>query len=367
MRSSVRRLAYMMVTTAYSALVESSRRLGDVKFPEIDQSSIEAATNLLSHISPLLDAVCEAEFQKCVVPVEFRLDFFPDHANDLEQLRSLTRALRFAGDVATFNEDYEAVARYGIVFLDLSNAARRGGLVVDHLLGIGIEGCGVELIRKVRHRFPAVVRRYLIQAISRYEREREPLQDIIGRDAKWEFETDIDNVVPNEFEFIATDCELPIEDQKAIHQLVKDFVALPESEKQVLHRDQDRWSLARTRLLMLDLALRSWMDTSGKFPHSIAALTPEPLSAVPLDPFTNHDFIYRLKGNSFTLYSTGPDRVDSGGHFGSWPAVCVGGYDLCLDAEDYRSECCIVPTRPNRARRLWAWLRPRKDHNRPRP
>ena len=66
----------------------------------------------------------------------------------------------------------------------------------------------------------------------------------------------------------------------------------------------------------------------------LVELAPEILCSVPQDPFTDDDFIYRKTGDNFVLYSTGPDKTDSGGRFGSWLAVSAGCYDLCLDADD---------------------------------
>lgn len=347
-----------MVASKYRALVETSSRLADVDvFDDIDHDTIVDATALLERIRPVLDSVRAMELHECVVPVDYKPDFFPHHMDDVQHLRNLSRALRFASDVAAYNEDYRSVARFGTVILDLANAVRRGGLVVDHLVSIAVSGCGVACLRKVRERFSDDVRRDLIDSLDRYEREREPFSCVVKRDAEWEAESgyEDDGTELSEEELIDADSELPIENQKLLIQLVKELSNQPKSEKRAMHADQERRALAITRLLAVDLAIRCSHARTERFPNAIAELVPDCLPRLLRDPFSNSDFIYRHGTNSFTLYSTGPDKTDSGGHFGPWIAVSVGGYDLCLDSEDYSPNCCTIQ-RPSLASWIWSRL-----------
>lgn len=349
-----------MIASPYNALVESSSRLADVDLLEdVNEDCIDDANVLLERIRPVLDATQEIALQACEVPVEFKPDFFSHHMDDVQNLRNLSRGFRFASEIAAFNADFDAVAQYGIIILDIANATRRGGLIVDHLVAVAISGCGVASLRSLRNRFDEDVRDDLIAALSRCEREREPFSEISARDAKWEAESGYegDGNELSEDELIDPDSDLTVEEQKAMIQLVKDFGNRPETEIQAMHADLDRHELAMTRLLSVDLAIRSWKDRTGRYPHSILDLAPDILPSVPRDPFTDDEFIYRSADNSFELYSTGPDKTDSGGRFGPWLAVSNGGYDLCLDAEDYWPDCCTIQTRPGLVRRLWSRLR----------
>lgn len=360
-----------MAPSPYFALIESSSRLADVHLLEdVNQDCIDDANVLLERINPVLSAIQEVALQRCEVPVAFNAAFFSDHMNDVQNLRNLSRALRFASQVAAFNADLDKVAEYGIFSLDLANATRRGGLIVDHLVAVAISGCGVGVLRPLRDRFDNDIRGKLVAALNRYELEREPYSEIASRDAKWEAESgyeDDDNEAWLGDDLIDPDSELPVEEQMAMIQLLRDFSNLPRDEIHAWHADQDRHAVAMTRLLTVELAIRSWNERIGRYPQSIRELSPDILSSVPHDPFTNDEFIYRSAGNSFELYSAGPDKTDSGGRFGSWLAVSAGGYDLCLDADDYRPDCCTAAARPNLIRRLRSrlrfWRRPRYANN----
>ena len=327
-----------MNASPYTTLVEISSLLADVElFDVISHDCIDDATALLQRIRPILNRTQNIELQKCVVPVEYKADFFAYHADQCLHLQYLARALRFAADVAAFQGEYETVAQYGNTILNLANAVRRGGIVVDHLVAIAISGSGVSCLRSVRDHFTDDLRHELIAALQRNELEREPFSEIAERDARWEADSGYEpsDCRLQEDELLDPNSELSIEQQHGLIQLVNNLIAQPESEMQALHADLERRALAMTRLLAVDLALRCWRDRIGRWPRSIADLAPDVVSSVPLDPFTDDDFIYVPSGNSFLLYSTGPDRTDSGGKFGSWPAVAIGGCDLCLDFYDY--------------------------------
>jgi hypothetical protein len=70
---------------------------------------------------------------------------------------------------------------------------------------------------------------------------------------------------------------------------------------------------AQLRLLRLELALQEYRQRHGRFPPTLAQLSPEVMEAMPLDPFTEKPLVYRPRGRGYVLYSVGPDGVDNGG------------------------------------------------------
>ena len=348
-----------MTESPYTDLVHSASRLADIELTEVvSEAFIDDAKTLLERIRPVLDATQNIPLQECRVPVEFSSDFFPRHMEDLQHLRNLARAYGFASDVAAVSANVDLVTRYGIANLDLSNATRRGGLIVDYLVAVAISGVGVSSLRMFRDRFDDESRNKLMDAIERHERERESYSEIAARDARWEAECgcDEDGSESTEGCLIDPESDLPPETQEALLKLIKQFSDKPEAEIQSMYLNIDRHSVAMPRLLWVDLAVRSWRHRFGHYPDLISDLVPAVASAVPRDPFTEEEFIYRPTGDDFRLYSTGPDKQDGGGRFGPWWAVSSGGFDLSLDAEDYQHDCCAVPSSPGRLQRLWSRL-----------
>jgi hypothetical protein len=89
-----------------------------------------------------------------------------------------------------------------------------------------------------------------------------------------------------------------------------------------------------TRLLLIDLALRSYHADHGEYPRNLESLAPQYLTEVPLDPFCGKPIVYRPAAQDFVLYSVGGDGIDNGGTFGPQQYIPMqwDGYDLNLDA-----------------------------------
>lgn len=329
-----------MTGTPYELLVESASQLTATEaLADIEVHNISDAANLMEQNRLAVDLARHLLGPHCRVLVRYDRSFFPDHTDDFSHLRNLARAFKVEALLAASRADFATAASVGLNILELANAVRRGGLIVDLLVGNVISGIGVESLRKIRAHLNDKTRRQLIDALQRLENEREPYVDICARDQEFE------NVVGSKegpldaaFQEVmdSDDCGLSEEEQQLILHLLQEYDSLSEPDKRDRQDNLDLQSLAMTRLLSVDVALRSWAASANGLPRNLADLVPRYLSIVPADPFTDKNFIYRPNADStFVLYSTGPKKVDGGGMFGPWPSVCAGLADLCLDTGDY--------------------------------
>jgi hypothetical protein len=355
----------MMTSTPYEALVETAAQLTDVEaLADLDEAQVSAASILLQRNRLALESARRVLGSECVVPIRYEEAFFSEHCEHFSHLRNLALAFRAETWLAASNNDFRAAARIGIDTLELANAIRRGGLVTDLLVGLSISGIAMDALRKMRTKLDAATRSLVIDELHRLEAEREPFADIVARDQDWDVAVGYGGK-PCDFrsqELIdPEECGLSEEEQKEIRQLLQQMAELPETEQRNIRRDQDYRSLALMRMLAVDLALREFHDTFGRLPDELPSLTPQPLSQLPLDPYTEQPFIYRqLDVASFCLYSTGPKLSDGGGHFGPWPSVAAGCADFCLDADDYSPDCCslqkplgLIQRTASRLRKWW--------------
>jgi hypothetical protein len=71
------------------------------------------------------------------------------------------------------------------------------------------------------------------------------------------------------------------------------------------------------RLVVTAIALKRFQSKHGKFPETLAGLSPEFLPAMPMDPNDGKPLKYRPDGDgTFLLYSVGEDGTDDGGDAG---------------------------------------------------
>jgi hypothetical protein len=86
-------------------------------------------------------------------------------------------------------------------------------------------------------------------------------------------------------------------------------------------QDQYKWQrieewrrVAQLRMLIVKLAIRAYQwENNDQLPASLQELAPKYLPAVPKDPFGGKELHYRKEGQSYVLYSCGPDGDDDGG------------------------------------------------------
>jgi len=69
---------------------------------------------------------------------------------------------------------------------------------------------------------------------------------------------------------------------------------------------------AQRRLLQAALGVLLYRQAHGRYPASLAKVRAMGWP-VPLDNYSDRDLVYRLKGDSYVLYSIGPDLKDDGG------------------------------------------------------
>jgi hypothetical protein len=99
--------------------------------------------------------------------------------------------------------------------------------------------------------------------------------------------------------------------------------------QQSLMRTHNR-DLAKTRLLICDLAIRAYSLEHGRNPAKLTDLVPDYLPEVPKDPFGSGQILYRLAPNGYLLYSVGVDGLDDGGR-NSGPTALEESGDILLD------------------------------------
>ncbi len=70
---------------------------------------------------------------------------------------------------------------------------------------------------------------------------------------------------------------------------------------------------AETALTQILLAAQRYKTGHGQYPETMAQVRSVGLADIPMDPFSDRDFVYKRTAKGFTVYSVGPDFTDDGG------------------------------------------------------
>lgn len=237
-----------------------------------------------------------------VVPVNYEdaeLHWF----NSLQGLRQLARGMVNEGKVAALDGRFDAAVSNCLDAMRLGRVTGQGGLYVDALVGVAIEGIGLSELCRGRQSISPKTARQLIDALQSLDAEREPPEAVARREAAWQ---------QHAYGW-AGRIVFDAEDGSA------------ERMKHAIER-----SNARRRLLICDLAARLYRAEQGKLPERLEQLTPGYLQEMPIDPFSGRAFVYRYAGDTFVLYCIGADGNDDGGKPTEKDNL-LGDGDLVLD------------------------------------
>jgi hypothetical protein len=332
----------MLTLNAFKELVAAAARISDTS--QVDELADVRPNRVMAlafvhQNADALSAARHALARHCSISLRYDQDSWKDYWNDILPLRQLARAFRLEANLAEANGDLEGVVGIGLDLLELANATRRGGLITGQLVSVAIADNGLEVLRRVRGQLTDPLRHTLIVNLQRSEAEREPFAVIAARDNSWEAVVQPDESaadLPAEPLRDPDECGISHEAQQALREAMQAIGEMPKSTQRAMNCSCDHGVLAKLRLLIVDLAIRSHFSATGTYPGKLLEVAPRFLSSIPDDPYTNGPFLYRQSAADFDLYSTGPKRTDTGGHFGRWPDVMLHRADLCLDAADYQ-------------------------------
>ena len=209
--------------------------------------------------------------------------------------RTLSRLLVSRGRVAESRGRVHEAAQTYMQALEHGFAIRRGGLMVDALVGIACStGSGLHHLHDCHTKLTRSECLDLIAALEKIERTIEPTAMIIEHDRLWS------RHVYGWHGHLA--------------QLLND-VTMSESSTESGFRAACRNELTDLRLLKTELAIQARRMAKGSLPETLEELVPEYLSQVPRDPMASPEasLQYRRLDHGFLLYSVGADGVDNGG------------------------------------------------------
>jgi hypothetical protein len=229
--------------------------------------------------------------RQCAVPTEAQIANFATISADLISLKSLAKVLLAEGQLAEMENRPADATRSYLDATRLGTEMSRGGLMMNRLVGVACEGVGcIALVKLV----PELTCDQMRPVIS-------DLEQTDGSAVTWR------QVLANENRFVRAQMGSYPNPIKLISDLWQ--------ARNMRKASEQRHSLAAAhlRLVMVELALRSFRCDQGSSPGSLSQLVPKYLKRLPSDPFSGNPLVYRPAGTNWLLYSLGPDRVDDGG------------------------------------------------------
>ena len=143
----------MAAPSGYSQLVDLGKSLtGTDILPRIEMLGEAEIAGFLEANKDTLDSARRVLVVECSVPLEFDALYLNKLRRNVLALRDLALSFGLELTAAERNGALTQAVTIGLNIFALANAARRGGLVLDSLVAVALEDCGIERLRRLHHR-----------------------------------------------------------------------------------------------------------------------------------------------------------------------------------------------------------------------
>jgi RNA polymerase sigma factor (sigma-70 family) len=211
--------------------------------------------------------------KECGVPLQFTQAYSEKHLNELTNLKKLALAFVTEGKMAELENRPQDAAKSYLDTMYLANASSRGGVLVDELLGLGIEGVGTAQLTNLVRQLDAKSCRETASALEAFDMQRQTWDETVQQEKAWSRRT---------FTGISYDLQRIMQKKS-----IDDILAAVKQKNQKYPKF--------TRQLIIQLAARAYALDKGKPPGNVDDLVPDYLKAVPLDPTTGNQMVYAPK------------------------------------------------------------------------
>jgi hypothetical protein len=253
----------MPVPNGYTLLAQAGT-IVDNQSGAFEQMDVTELRSLVDANTNALQTARSGLAEKSRVPLEFSRRYASQHMHELQQMRMLAYAFFAEGRLAELEKRTNDAA---VAYLDagrLGIDSRRGGPLIDNLVGINNEWMGTSRLQKLVPDLDAKTSAALARQLEAVDEERESWEQILQNEKYW-----VRNMYPGL--------------QYRVAALFRWKATKAENAKM-----QQKFKAQQNRMcrLMLDLAAHAYQLDKGHRPTNVTELVPAYLKAAPVDPLT---------------------------------------------------------------------------------
>ena len=256
----------MPVPNGYATFVQAASQVQKqtTEFSKMDPASL---FYLVQANSNALAVARSGLAEKSRVPLEFSQQYMSTHLTELAQMKLIAYAFLAEGRQAESDQRTNDAAQAYLDAARLGVNSRRGGPLIDNLVGIAEEAIGTTQLQKLVNNLDAKTSADLAHQLEALNSNEEPWEQILANEKYW-----TRNMYPGL--------------QYRLAALLR-----WNSTKAEMAKAHQRFNTQqnKTRRLTLDLAVHAYQLDKGHRPTNTADLTPAYLKAAPIDPLTGKE------------------------------------------------------------------------------
>ena len=207
----------------------------------------------------------------CLVPQDFSPTWMTSHMSELPALKSLARAFVTECRLAELEDRRSDAPKSYLEAVRLGHRGFRGGPIIDALVGLACEAVGLGPLQKLVPNLNAQDCREAIRILETLEAQRATYDQVLKNEKAW---------VRRAFGW-----------REKLGGLIA-YRSLKQSRQSLQKKMNER--ALQSRSVLVDLAVRAYELEKGARPKSLADLVPAYLKAIPQDPSTGTNLVYRF-------------------------------------------------------------------------
>jgi hypothetical protein len=223
--------------------------------------------NLVDANSNALQVVRTGLAEKSRVPLVFSEQYMTNHLQELAQMRMLAYAFLAEGRLAEMDQRTNDAIHAYLDGARLGVSLRRGGPLIDELVGFACESMGETKLENFTHTLDAKTSAHLAQELEALDADKESWAEILQNEKYWTRNT------YSGWQRRITEILTSSEMKAATANVEKKY----------------KTQQVRTRTLALDFAARAYELDKGHRPANASDLVPAYLKSVPIDPATGKE------------------------------------------------------------------------------
>ncbi len=213
--------------------------------------------------------LARAGFEKeCRVPIEYSSNWSTQHIAELADLKRLVQGFQAEGILAEREQRYADAAQAYLDAIRLGHECYRGGVLIDLLVGVACEAIGDRALQGICSHLDARVCHDAVRQLEDMDAKAESIGAVLENERTWSH-----RAIGWRGEIVAL---LTYRSRKQTEQKL---TAKVEAQQRA------------NRLLMVDLAARTYELEKGQRPKNLSDLVPDYLKAIPQDPLTGTNLV----------------------------------------------------------------------------
>jgi hypothetical protein len=226
--------------------------------------------------------------------------------DNVPAILALSKVLKDQASLALI-DDADEYAKLTSAHLRLCAIMMRGGLIDETYQALTVQADIQAQLAETRHYLSAKGAQQIIASLQWIETECEPASVILARDTAY------------------------MQQRWGWPERLKQILPGPTIDRSVPYLEIATPTRTFASLLKTELALQLFHAEHSRWPNQLDELVPSQLKSIPLDPYSDQPLHYRFEGDTYVLYSVGPDQHDDGGKFASKRnEMWADGYDVSV-------------------------------------